>query len=165
MTEPSLSTETGPRAPLARVGGFSGSTLALTGVASFLTGMIIGVSLMWLVRGGPRTTDTASTASSASAEPGPSASQPAPSVSAPAPKPTVDPAQAAQAAKLAELKKKVKSTRSSKLDSQCARFTEGFKKGYVFDGGTFAENEYVANAAGCVAVAKTSKAPWFCCKK
>jgi hypothetical protein len=138
--------------------------LALTGVATFLAGMIIGVGLMWMLQSS-RSADTEPSASASAVAEVPSA-EPTASASASEPtKPTVDPAVAARARRLAELRKKVKPVRSSQLDAQCGRFKEGFNKGYIYDGGTFAENEFVANSAGCVALAKTRKAPWFCCKK
>lgn len=119
---------------------------------------------MWFLRPAvepcpePTTSATASAAPTASAEDVASAT-----ATADAP-PTVDPAAAARARKLAELRKKVKISRATQLDAQCKRYKASLPKGFVYDGGTFAENEMVANASGCIALAKTSKAPWFCCR-
>ena len=66
--------------------------------------------------------------------------------------------------RMAELRKKVKISRATQLDGQCQRFKSYMAKGYVYAGGTFAEHEMLAHASGCVALAKASKAPWFCCR-
>jgi hypothetical protein len=140
-------------------------TLIFSVLSALMLGIILGVSFM-MVMGtpGPTATETEAdagetTAATASATATASASATA------APKPKVDAAAQARAAKLIALRKKVKQTRSTAMDAQCRRNKKGFPKGYVFQGGQFKENEYVANASGCVALAKTSKAPWFCCKR
>ena len=137
--------------------GVSDSTSAFCAVAA------MGVLLPHT---GPAITPVGS--SSASAE---TAETAAPTASAPTTDPTktatapaIDPAAAARARKLAELRKKIKGKRAKQLDGQCKQLKKTFEAGYVYDGGTFAENEMVANASGCVALAKTSKAPWFCCR-
>ena len=81
-----------------------------------------------------------------------------------APKPKPRPMSAA-AIKLAKLRKKVKRTRSRQIDPECAKYLKKLRAGYVFAGGTFQENKYVANASGCRAVAAAAKAPWFCCPR
>ena len=69
-------------------------------------------------------------------------------------------------AQLAELQKKVKRTRSKQIDPECAKYHgKKLPAGYVFDGGKFEENKYVANASGCAPIASAAKAPWFCCAR
>jgi hypothetical protein len=148
--------------------GYTGFTLLFSALAALMLGVIIGVGIMWIVQPGATADDAAdagaagsppsdasdSAEAEASASPTASASE----------KPAVDPAAAARAQKLAALRKKVKGRRASQLDAQCKRFKETMSTGYVYDGGTFEENQYVANASGCVALAQTTKAPWFCCR-
>lgn len=138
-------------------------TLGLTAVASLLLGILIGVGLISWLRPAPTAETTASTeetdGETEEAEPEAEASASA----EPSAKP-VDPAAVAAANKLFELRKKVKGQRSKQLDPECAKqFKKKYPAGYVYDGGKFEENQYVANASGCVAAAKTTKAPWFCC--
>jgi hypothetical protein len=105
---------------------------------------------------------SASATASATAEPEASATT---SASAEEETPKPDPAAAARAQKLSALRKKIKAGRARQLDAQCKKFKAGFGAGYIYQGGTFAEAEYLANANGCLALAKTNKAPWFCCKR
>ncbi len=140
-------------------------TLLFTSIATLMLGIIIGVGVMWL--GAPRADTPVSDASSAQPSASAPPEAPAPSASASvAPQPKVDPAAAAAAKKLAELQKKVKRTRSKQLDPECAKYHgKKLPAGYVFDGGRFDENKYVAGAAGCAPIASAAKAPWFCCAK
>jgi hypothetical protein len=141
------------------------AVVAIVSGATFLVGLLVGAGSMWFLHpaqgASPEPSATASAAVSATAAPEPSAE---PSATASA-QPKIDPAAAARARRLAELRKKVKVSRATQLDEQCKRYKSSFGTGYVYDGGTFAENEMVANASGCVALAKASKAPWFCCPK
>lgn len=137
------------------------------GAGGFVAGIGVGVLVSWLLLpslvAGPEPAPSASASAveTATAEPEPTAS----ATEEPAAPPAIDPAAAAHARKLAELRKKVKGARAKQLDAQCKRFKSSLPVGYVYDGGTFNENEFVANSAGCVALAKASKAPWFCCRK
>ena len=140
-------------------------TLLFTSIATLMLGIIIGVGVMWL--GAPKSETTVSDASSADASASAPPEEPAPSASVSAkPQPKVDPAAAAAAKKLAELQKKVKRTRSKQIDPECAKYHgKKLPAGYVFDGGKFEENKYVANASGCAPIASAAKAPWFCCAR
>jgi hypothetical protein len=151
--------------------GYSGFTLIFSVLAALLFGVSMGVGLMLLLRPSSSTSASADAGADASASATAEASATASaSASSSSDAPTVDPgvndpAAAARAAKLAALRKKVKATRSSQLDAQCKKLKPATPSGYIYSGGTYSENEFVANASGCVALAKTSKAPWFCCHK
>jgi len=140
---------------------------AVTG--GFVLGVLVAVAAMWVllphigpvISPMPRASASAETTETAT----PAASAPTTDPTATATAPAIDPAAAARARKLAELRKKIKGKRAKQLDGQCKQLKKTFEAGYVYDGGTFAENELVANASGCVALAKASKAPWFCCRK
>ena len=158
-----------PAQPPVAKRGFSGVVLAGAVTGSFVVGVLVAVAAMWVLLPhiGPAIAPVAS--NSASAETAETATTAAPTPTAAptatATAPAIDAAAAARARKLAELRKKVKGTRAKQLDGQCKQLKKTFDTGYVYDGGTFAENEMVANASGCVALAKASKAPWFCCRK
>ena len=143
-------------------GGHSNLTLTFTAIAALMLGIIIGVGTMFFFAPSAES-DTvaaadASVATSVEAVPATTA--------APAAKPKVDPRVAAAAAKLAKLRKKIKRTRSKQVDPECAKYFKGkYSKGYVYSGGKFDEQQFVAGASGCVAVAKAAKAPWFCCPR
>jgi hypothetical protein len=142
---------------------YSGTVVLLAGVFGLILGLTIGFGTMLVLK---RSADSAAAAASASASVDLEAEPPAsvePSATA-APKPKVDPRVAAAQRRLRELSKKIKSSRSKQLDGQCGKFKKGFGKGYVYDGGNFAEKKELAGLRGCVALAQTSKAPWFCCK-
>jgi len=145
-------------------GGYSGTTLVFVGLAALMLGLIIGFGTMLFLR--PSAPPQSQADNSDDDDADAAASPPAKSAATAAPKkPAVDPAAAARARRLAELRKKVKRQRSKAVDAECLKYKKGLPVGYVFSGGRFVENEFVANAAGCVAVAKAAKAPWFCCKK
>lgn len=154
---------TAPRPPLQT--GYSGMTLLFTSIATLMLGIIIGVGVMWLgaPMSGTATSETTSADASA-APPEPTATASATATAKAQPK--IDPAAAAAAKKLAELQKKVKRTRSKQIDPECAKYHgKKLPAGYVFDGGKFEENKYVANASGCLPIASAAKAPWFCCAR
>lgn len=157
--------------PVTPMRGYSGFTLIFSVLAALLFGVSMGVGLMLLLRPSSSSTASADAGTDAAASATASAEATASaSASGSADAPTVDPgvndpAAAARAAKLAALRKKVKAARSSQLDGQCKKLKPGYPTGFIYSGGTYDENEFVANASGCVALAKTSKAPWFCCRK
>jgi hypothetical protein len=143
---------------------FSGTVVILAGVFGLILGLTIGFGTMLVLK---RSDSNAAASASASAsvelEPEPPTSATASATAAPK-KPAVDPRVAAAQRRLRELSKKIKSTRSKQLDGQCGKFKKGYNKGYLYDGGNFAEKKELAGLRGCVALAQTSKAPWFCCK-
>jgi hypothetical protein len=159
--DPGYQPSSQPYPAVAEKVGYSGMTLVFTGIAALMAGIIIGVLVMML--GVPTEPATAAASADASSSAAPvDTAEP----DATTPKPKIDPKAAAAAKKLAALKKKVKRSRVKKIDPECAKyFKTKLPVGYVFDGGQFVENEYVANASGCRAVAKAAKAPWFCCSR
>jgi hypothetical protein len=145
---------------------YSTTTVLLVGVATLLMGMLIGIGLTLWVRpiAAPETEETVAESPEEEAEPESDATAEASASAAPAK--TVDAAAEARFRKLTELRKKIKGRRAKDMDAQCKKsFKTQRPAGYVYDGGSFQENEFVANAVGCVALAKTTKAPWFCCAK
>ncbi|HHH30094.1 MAG TPA: hypothetical protein ENK57_17360 [Polyangiaceae bacterium] len=144
--------------------GYSGTVVAAVGVAGVLIGTTIGVVIMMVAGPGRSAAPAASASVSASAT---GAEQPTAAASAraaPSAKPGVDPAAAAAARRLAELRTKVKGVRHKPMDAQCDKYFDGtLLAGYVYSGGTFDENAYVAGASGCKALARAAKANWFCC--
>jgi hypothetical protein len=159
---------TPPQPPVAKQ-GFSTPVLAGAVIGAFVLGVLVAVAAMWVLLPhiGPVIAPVASSSASTETTEAVPATASAPSYdpSTTAAAPAIDPAAAARARKLAELRKKIKGKRARQLDGQCKQLKKTFQAGYVYDGGTFAENEMVANASGCVALAKASKAPWFCCRK
>ncbi|MEZ4443517.1 MAG: hypothetical protein R3B72_30880 [Polyangiaceae bacterium] len=144
--------------------GHSRGVVVAIGAVALLAGVGIGAGAMLMTAGetGPGPEPSASTApeSEASAEPTdePSAEPSAPETPVPV-QPRVDP-------KLVALRKKVKQTRAKQLDEECVKYNgKTFGVGYLFQGGTFDENRYVAGASGCKALASAAKAPWFCCAR
>lgn len=145
---------------------YTTTTVLLVGVATLLLGMLIGIGLtLWIRPAAP--SETAETVEDAEEQEAEAEVEPTADASASAaPAPTVDAAAEARFRKLQELRKKIKGRRVKDMDVQCKQsFKTQRPAGYVYDGGTFQENEFVANAVGCVALAKTTKAPWFCCAK
>ncbi len=68
--------------------------------------------------------------------------------------------------RLVKLRKTIKGSRVRKMDAECAKyFKTKLPAGYVYQGGKFDDNQFVANASGCKALASASKAPWFCCPR
>jgi hypothetical protein len=146
-------------------GAFSTATLVMTAFATFLIGLALGVGLTLVLRPAapaPVVEETAEVEDEPEAEASASAS----AVSSAEAPPPVDAAAQARFRKLQELRKKIKGQRSKQMDAQCAKqFKTKYPAGYVYSGGRFEENELVANASGCVALAKSTKAPWFCCPR
>ena len=146
--------------------GYAGTVVAAVGVAGLLVGTSIGVVIM-MVAGPKRSPAPVATASANAGAGGGAPTDPTASASAsaaPAGKPAVDAAAAAAARRLAELRTKVKGVRHKPMDAQCDKYFDGkLPAGYVYSGGTFDENAYVAGASGCKALARAAKANWFCC--
>lgn len=150
------------------MGKHSDLVLIATGSVALTVGIVIGAAIMWFVapEPAPAPASDASADPDASAEPSASISASATSSSAPAPAAPKAKQLTAYQIKLAKLRKKVKGARAKQMDKECQKyFKTQLPAGYVYDGGKFAENEFVANASGCKALAKASKAPWFCCRK
>ncbi len=145
--------------------GHSNTVLLATASAALTLGVIIGVAIMWAFSPGGGSESTEATA--ASAEPTSSAGEEGAAPSATVAKPrAATPRVTAAQKRLAKLRKKVKITRVKKMDLDCAKyFGKKLPAGYVYQGGKFEENRFVANASGCKAVATASKAPWFCCRR
>ena len=146
--------------------GYSGIVVGAVGVAALLVGTTIGVVIM-MVAGPDRSPAPAATASASAGAGGEAPAEPSATASAtadPTGTPGADPAAIAAQRKLAELRKKVKGVRHRPMDAQCDKYFDGkLPAGYVYSGGKFEENAYVAGASGCKALARAAKANWFCC--
>lgn len=154
-----------PSMPKPSDAGYSGTVVTAVGVAGLLVGTTIGVVIM-MVAGPERSPAPVATASASAGAGGapPEGSATASASAEPSGAPAVDPAAAAAARRLAELRTKVKGVRHKPMDAQCDKYFDGkLPAGYVYSGGTFDENAYVAGASGCKALARAAKANWFCC--
>jgi hypothetical protein len=158
-----------PRPSATKSGKHSDLALIATGSIALTLGIVIGAGIMWLITpsSAPETESEAASASAdTSAEPSAEAAPSASASSAPTPIPRAAKPLSAAQIRLAKLRQKVKGARVKKMDAECAKYFETkLPAGYVYQGGKFEENEFVANASGCKALASASKAPWFCCPR